>query len=598
MNRRKITGLIILMSIALAGIIAVQWLWIHNSMKIREEQFYARVNEAMQDVIRKLEKTERAIFIAQNISKKTTKPVKVTVKTGRENPPSVKRVKTDTIHRDVLIINGIEIPQYTQYYDFSFSFPDPVILDSLLRTTWQHSYRSFSLVDSLLLSQRFITPETPDFFPEPFIFHDTNWFSIPKHNRERNKFDMQKQKYIEQKQKYDEQKQRYDEQKQNSITEEQANAATESDKLQSVFEEMAIEMQQIDKPLKERISQTLLDSLLRVNLKNRNITEPFEYAVLENPADSAFTLSSEGFRPEYKNTVYRAMLFPNDVLSNPSVLLLHFNPNRTQLFKSMGIHLLGSTVFTLIILMTFIITLVIILRQKKMSEIKSDFINNMTHEFKTPIATISLAADSITNPKVIESPDMIRYFTDIIREENKRMNSQVENVLQMSLIDKRDFRFLIQDAEIHELIRRAVNHIGLQVEKRGGRIETALEAANSVIPTDEHHLMNVLNNLLDNANKYSLEEPLIRVSTQDIPSGILITVEDHGIGISREEQFRVFDKFYRVHTGNIHNVKGFGLGLSYVKAVIQALGGKISLKSETGKGSSFSIELPLHHEEK
>lgn len=264
----------------------------------------------------------------------------------------------------------------------------------------------------------------------------------------------------------------------------------------------------------------------------------------------------------------------------------------------MGLHLMGSTIFTLIILITFIITMSIILRQKKMSEIKSDFINNMTHEFKTPIATISLAADSITNAKVIDSPDMIRYFTEIIKEENKRMNSQVENVLQMSLIDKRDFRFLIQETDIHDIIRRAVNNIGLQIEKREGNIETVLNAEQSMVLTDEHHFMNVLNNLLDNANKYSVEQPIIKIITENTPSGILIIVEDHGIGISKEEQFRIFDKFYRVHTGNIHNIKGFGLGLSYVKAVIQALGGKISLKSEVGKGSSFMIELPFKTFEK
>lgn len=562
MNKKKITGLILLMSIALAGIIAVQWLWIHNAMKIKEEQFSARVNDAMQDVVKKLEKTEKAIFIAQNMTRNTRKqPPNEKIK--KTQP--VKRVKkSDTSDRQIIIINGVEIPAFDNYFDLKFEFPNPDRLDSLLKETWKFSYQSSVWTDSLFFSHDVFQLPPPDIFPQNHINADSIFF------RHHILYD-EKIRQNEERQKMEE----------------------ESDGLEEVFHEMAIEMQSIEKPLHERINQTLLDSLLKVNLKNRDITESFEFAVIENPADTVLNIKSAGFLPEYRQTIYRSMLFPNDVFSQPSFLLVHFQPHQKQILMSMGFHLLGSTIFTIIILITFIITMLVILRQKKMSEIKSDFINNMTHEFKTPIATISLAADSITNARVIDSPDMIRYFTGIIKEENKRMNSQVENVLQMSLLDKRDFRFIIQETDIHELIRRAVNNIGLQIEKKDGKIETELNAVQWMINTDEHHLMNVLNNLLDNANKYSVEQPQIKVITINTPTGILITVQDNGIGISKEEQYRIFDKFYRVHTGDVHNVKGFGLGLSYVKAVIQALGGKVFVKSEVGKGSSFSVELPL-----
>jgi two-component system phosphate regulon sensor histidine kinase PhoR len=241
---------------------------------------------------------------------------------------------------------------------------------------------------------------------------------------------------------------------------------------------------------------------------------------------------------------------------------------------------------------SFWYTIQVIFRQKQLSEIKNDFINNMTHEFKTPIATISLAADSIGSPVVMGNPDKIRRFIDIIRQENRRMNSQVERVLQMALIDKKDFELKITEVNVHDLVLQAVDNFSLQVEKREGIIRTELLADKPVIEADATHLTSVIHNLLDNANKYSPEKPDITVSTRNVPIGIEITVTDHGMGISKEARKHIFDKFYRVHTGNIHDVKGFGLGLSYVKAIMVAHKGLVDVKSEPGKGSSFSLTLP------
>ena len=224
---------------------------------------------------------------------------------------------------------------------------------------------------------------------------------------------------------------------------------------------------------------------------------------------------------------------------------------------------------------------------------KNDFINNMTHEFKTPIATISLASDSITNPSVISNPDKVKRFADIIRQENKRMHGQVEKVLQMALVERGSIKLNFSDVNIHQVIEQAVSNMSLQVERKEGSVTAQLDAEKYYVEGDLNHISNVINNLLDNANKYSPEKPEITVSTRNISNGIEITVSDKGIGMSKEAKKRIFEKFYRVHTGNLHDVKGFGLGLAYVKAMVTAHKGSIDVKSELGKGSSFILLFPF-----
>jgi signal transduction histidine kinase len=255
--------------------------------------------------------------------------------------------------------------------------------------------------------------------------------------------------------------------------------------------------------------------------------------------------------------------------------------------------LLLSFLFTLIIIIAFAYTILIIFKQKKLSEIKSDFINNMTHEFKTPIATISLAVDSINNPKVYDNKDKVQYYTGIIKEENNRMNQQVEQVLNMSLLDKVDVTLHLEMTNVHELIQNAVEKINLQVEQKNGFILEELEASKHIILADPVHISNIIFNLLDNANKYSPEHPQIVISTKNSDKGIRIFVEDKGIGMSKETQKKIFEKFYRVPSGNLHEVRGFGLGLSYVKKLVEAHHGTISVQSELKAGSKFEIFLPF-----
>lgn len=356
-------------------------------------------------------------------------------------------------------------------------------------------------------------------------------------------------------------------------------------------------------PVVERIPLDLLKTFLKQELHDKGIKIPYKYGVFDNRkksfviADGRYTVEDNRSQPTlqgYKNlnnSEYRVNLFQQDVES-PGMLIVFFPTKSSFIWSSVLKTLLASVLFMGIILFCFAYTISVIFRQKKLSEMKNDFINNMTHEFKTPIATISLASDSISSPMVINSPDKIRRFTDIIRQENKRMNNQVEKVLQMAQIDRQDFTLKLSEVNLHDVITNAVEYISLQVEKKDGTVTANLQATQPVIQGDLTHISNIINNLLDNANKYSPEKPEISVSTRNVNGGVEVIVSDKGIGMSKESRKHIFEKFYRVHTGNLHDVKGFGLGLSYVKAMMDAHKGRVDVKSELGKGSSFILFFP------
>jgi len=247
----------------------------------------------------------------------------------------------------------------------------------------------------------------------------------------------------------------------------------------------------------------------------------------------------------------------------------------------------------LIILTAFGVTVRSLLNQKKLSEIKSDFINNMTHEFKTPLATISLAVDALNNERVLHDPDKMQYFRGIIKEENKRMNKHVETILQAALLERQELQLNLQKLHVHDLIQQVMENYHLQFHDKNAQVELLLNAKSDLIEADEVHFTNLISNLVDNAIKYSKENLHIRITTHCTNKNVVIRVDDNGIGMSKESVKRIFEKFYRAHTGNIHNVKGFGLGMSYVKTVIDAHKGKIKVESTLGKGSSFIVEMPL-----
>ncbi len=362
-------------------------------------------------------------------------------------------------------------------------------------------------------------------------------------------------------------------------------------------------------PLEERIKLDQLDKALRQELENQGIHTDFNYGIFSKRRKSFVIVDNhyvvEDPQPDdgqsgYRNLFgsdYQVHLFPEDSVS-PGLLMIHFPSKTSVVWSSLWLNFLGTILFTAIILLCFAYTIQVIFQQKKISEMKTDFINNMTHEFKTPIATISLAADSITSPIISGQKEKVERFANIIKQENKRMNNQVEKVLQMARIDKREYSLKLSPVNLHDIIEHAVENITLQVEKKDGTVSTELEASNPVVEGDMTHISNVINNLLDNANKYSPEKPEISLHTRNLPNGVEVIVMDRGIGMSKEARKHIFDKFYRVHTGNLHDVKGFGLGLSYVKAMMTAHKGEIDVKSEPGKGSSFILFFPYQVETK
>lgn len=356
--------------------------------------------------------------------------------------------------------------------------------------------------------------------------------------------------------------------------------------------------------LLESIDRNKLDNYLRVELEDQGISIKYDYGVFSNATNEfiirngVFAVPLEGDASSeirnnrgLENSPYKVNLFLEE--GAPGHLRVFFPNKRSFLWSKVLPSMLTSFLFTGLVVFCFAYTIYVILRQKKVSEMKTDFINNMTHEFKTPIATISLAADSITNDSVIVHEDKVSRFAGIIKQENKRMLDQVEKVLQMARIDKQDFQLNLTEVNINNIVHKAAENTRLKIAKRQGVLTTELAAQNPVIIADTTHISNIVYNLLDNAEKYSTDTPEILISTRNVKDGVELIVKDKGIGMSKEAIKHIFDKFYRVHTGNRHDVKGFGLGLSYVKALVSAHNGTIRVESELDKGSTFTVFFPF-----
>lgn len=350
-----------------------------------------------------------------------------------------------------------------------------------------------------------------------------------------------------------------------------------------------------------QIDTSLVDTLLREELVNHGVNTRYVWAIINPPVN---VFSSNGADPEdalrdsLLTSHYRVSLTPDNIFAQPRMLTIYFPFQKTFILRSMWLMLLLSVLFVLFILLLFYYSISTIYRQKKLSEVKNDFISNMTHELKTPISTISLACEVLSDQSVEKTKERLSRYVTMINDENKRLSGLVENVLQSAILDKGDFSLKLSETDLHELINEAATSVRLQVEKKEGEIITQLEAFPATIECDRTHILNIIFNLLDNAIKYTPSQPAIRVLTRSTPQGIELCVQDNGVGINKENQKRIFEKLYRVPTGNVHDVKGFGLGLSYVKAIVVKHGGQIRVESELGKGSRFYITLPYYISQK
>ena len=347
-----------------------------------------------------------------------------------------------------------------------------------------------------------------------------------------------------------------------------------------------------EKPLRERINFKLLDKDLNAELMNNGINIPYHFTV--STQDGREVYRCPDYTDDGEEYTYSQVLFRNDPQSKMGVVRIHFPDMNSYIFSSVRF-MVPSMIFTFVLIVTFIFTIVVIFRQKRYSEIKNDFINNMTHELKTPIASISLASQMLNDESVPKNEMMMKHLGTVINDETKRLRFLVEKVLQMSMFDRKKAVFKKKELDLTEMVETVANSFTLRVEHTGGKIYTDIGAVDSTIYVDEMHFQNVINNLLDNAVKYRRpDQPIdIYMKTWNDKEHVCLSIKDTGMGIKKENLKKVFDKFYRVHTGNVHDVKGFGLGLAYVKNIVDLHNGEIKVDSEYGKGTKFTIKLPI-----
>lgn len=546
MDIKKIRWIVGLMSLAMIGLVYFQYFWIDNALRANEDRFKQDVRDAMHQVARRLEKKE--------VAKATYDNLKTRFLWRR---PSGKR--------------GVEFIESTF---------EKKVLDS--GRVFQ-AHRERPVVEYSMEGQDHFTIELSDsvgglsFFenmPEP-LKGKIEIRAGEQFTAEKSSDSMQIDVI--------------------RMEEDMRKVIKKTEMVQVVIQELLTTQRSV----LNRFSERELDSLIKQELAAKNIDIPYNFGVLD-PRSDKFLLEVQKapkLGAELKTSDLRAGLFPNDIIGDNSQLVINFPDQQQFLLRKIWLTLSSSALLIVVILFCFGYAIHVILRQKKLSEIKNDFINNMTHEFKTPIATVALACEALQDNDVNQSPGLLNRYLKIIADENKRLGLQVEKVLQMAVIERHDFKLKPVKVNVHEIINKALENEQIQVEKRGGAIAKELNAMCHEIVADELHLTNIVHNLLDNANKYSMDKPKIVISTTDTAKGITINVKDEGIGMGKDQLGRIFERFYRIPTGNLHDVKGFGLGLAYVKRIVDLHGGEISVQSEPKKGTTFSIFFPYAHEQ-
>lgn len=543
MNRKKFTMLVAMMLLSIVGIIWVQIFWIKNAIAIRNETFDYNVSIGLNEAGRDIEMSRKMNFFNNFML---------------NDPLAFNDSSSD-------ISGFLSIESYSSQPGSQVNVNSTVRMitgngDSAKVTTRNRSYIQNADTSYVTDSVSFVVA-APD---------ESGQMKIRKMDEPVNS--QSPGVYI----------------RQNEFMNWLKKRASE---FQNMSDQMISDIYQWEKTLE--LDNREVASLLRRSLAV--IRTPYEFAVIRNGVvqDGTFRKTK---KEEFLKSPYRIQLFPDNIIRQDVVLSVVFPKRTNYILGSIAWILGGSMLFSLFILATFAFSVYFIITQKKVSEMKSDFLNNMTHEFKTPIATISLAADTITNPKVIKDEASVRHFIGMIKKENSRMNKKVETILQIASLDKKEIDFKFENVSMHTIIEHSVETIDIQVQQRSGRIVLNLDAVEPVICGDYDHLTNLVNNFLDNAIKYSPDAPEITVSTRNIDKGIILSIEDKGIGMSKAVQSRIFERFYRQTSGNVHDVKGFGLGLNYARAIIDAHKGNVSVTSEVGKGSRFDIFLPFNPE--
>jgi two-component system, OmpR family, phosphate regulon sensor histidine kinase PhoR len=577
MTKRKIQYIIALMAFALLGLIAFQMYWLGFTVRSKNDQFGSDVRDAMQQVVRKLSQQEmyylmqrkiasdqnqkQLLAIAKPVEQKTVNKKKKTQLAVSNNPSvamNLGKMKERQIPSDILVSKGVEIlpnGEIREHQEFSIDLNNEDMI-------------------SLMNGQK----QIDDIFGE----------AIQRHNQLIDDSINSVKPLITKKIKN--KKPHIDRSTQYAETAQKVKNKTEMAK------EVLNDLMFTKRSIYDRVNYQILDSLLKYEIKIKGIEIPFEYGISseENPSYLHYASSMKykmmGLKSD-KDT-YMVNLFPNDYSNSESYLRVYFPNQDRYIIRNIWMMYATSLLLILVVLGCFYVAVSTIVKQKQLADIKNDFINNMTHEFKTPISTISLATQMLGDEAVTASSSMFKRYLGIIRDENKRLGSQVEKVLQTAQMERGEVRLNLGTVNVHQIIERVLENISPQIELREGIIDMDLQAENPEIQADEVHLTNIIFNLLDNANKYSPEKPIIKITTENTEKGLSIKVIDQGIGMTKESIKQIFEKFYRVPTGNVHDVKGFGLGLSYVKKMVEEHHGRINVVSKIGEGSEFEVVLP------
>ena len=529
MNKRSYIITLILMPIALIGLISIQIYWVKSSIDNKEEAFTHSVQQALNSVSESVELKEINKYITRFIELK-----------GKDSLGSLK----------------------------SSQIRDLVFVQENKNTKETFTYKHQVLEEGYTVpSELFNLPKGDTTQIRNYVSKQTSRTFGPSQGLDGQRF--------------------------NSTTiKEKTGRITSFDK--AMFEELFREVS-AKLSIEDRITGPQLDLLLERELRNRGSNLDFEFAIYDKflPKGKQMTsIVSKKFDPKVKN-MYTIALLRNQSGSSHYELQVHFPDRQRYLLSSVIMLAVWVFVFTAIIIWAFAKTFIQMRTQKQINEIKTDFINNMTHEFKTPIATINLALDAMKNPQVMTDTEKMSFYLKMLRDENKRMHAHVENVLQISKLDKNQVEIEKEPLDAHELIENAVAHVQLLIDDRKGKIKKHLHAENSDILANEMHFTNVIVNILENAIKYSPEAPDIDVFTEVAHNKLVIRIQDKGQGMSKAVLKKIFEKFYREHTGDLHNVKGHGLGLAYVKRIVKYHDGEVYAESEKGKGSTFVIKVPL-----
>ena len=568
MSKSSITLIIVLMSLASFGLMGFQYYWIRNAIRINKERFDQNALQALSGTVSELEKGETSDVLLNKLIKdpglkesifKKIDPIELQVNPTRTytRPSLVDTLVLSTVpqvsstFRRMLLSRGLDVSIMSELENF-FAYMTPEVASSMftpdeMQILLQEKERQLEYLNQ---KQRFAREQ-----PRPYTG------IVPQFNTEVNLSDDALDKI-----------------RKTNIKIELMNQA---------FSELAEGQQAI----MDRLDTAQLRRLLKSQLMEKGIIEDFELGIKPGEGEligvgqllDSQVLLREGLQSK---------LFPNDILGNDNFIYVYFPEKSSHVFRQVWLPISSSILFILVIIFCFYYAIRIILKQKALSDIKNDFINNMTHEFKTPLATVSLAVEALQDPELSNQDTFRNRYLGIIREENKRLVTQVEKVLQTAALDRNEFNLKLESIHLPAMLQACMDQFALQVENRGGKLEFIGDMKDPYIVGDVFHLTHLFNNLLDNANKYSPSNPKIRVAVKEQGSEVQITLQDQGIGMSRDAVKKIFDKFYRVPTGNVHDVKGFGLGLSYVKTMLEAHHGTIQVQSELGKGSTFTINLP------